>query len=65
MSMLKEKAYKLVEELSENQMKELIDFIIFLKLKTNKDALMDIQNASMSSTEFWDNAKDDEVWNNV
>jgi len=63
--MLKEKAYKLVEELSENQMKELIDFIIFLKLKTNKDALMDIQNASMSSTEFWDNAKDDEVWNNV
>jgi hypothetical protein len=37
---------------------------MFLKLKSDRTAIQDIEAASMSSTGFWDNL-DDEVWDNV
>jgi hypothetical protein len=57
--------YKLIEEIPENQIPEVIDFISFLKNKKDNEAFKDLTSASESSIEFWNNDIDDEVWNNV
>ena len=55
---------RLVNDIPETQLTDLIDFLMFLRLKNDKSAILDIENASLSSTGFWDNP-DDEVWGNV
>ena len=37
----------------------------YLKIKNERDILRELENASNSSIEFWNNDIDDEVWNNV
>ncbi|MCL2792091.1 MAG: hypothetical protein FWD87_03295 [Spirochaetaceae bacterium] len=54
----------LINDVPENQLPEIIDFLMFLKLKNDKMVIQDIAAASMSSIGFWDNP-DDEVWDNV
>ncbi len=56
---------KLVQEIPESQIPEVIDFIAFLKEKKDKKVFKDLEVASESSMDFWDNEVDDEVWNNV
>ncbi|SDJ06437.1 DUF2281 domain-containing protein [Natribacillus halophilus] len=56
MSRNKEKLLLLIEEMTEKEMEEVIDFI---KMKREKE------KASESSMEFWDNEVDDEVWNDA
>jgi len=56
---------KLVQEIPENQIKEVIDFITYLKMKKEKEIFKNLEVASESSMDFWDNDIDDEVWNNV
>ena len=51
-------------DVPESQLPDIIDYLIFLKLKNDKEATKDLMAASMSSTGFWDNP-DDEVWDNV
>lgn len=56
---------KLIDEIPESQIPEVIDFIMFLKIKKDKQIFKDLICASESSIDFWDNDIDDEVWNNV
>jgi len=65
MNTVKNKLLKLIEEIPDNQIAEVIDFISYLKLKREKALLKDLETASESSLDFWDNDTDDEVWNNV
>lgn len=57
---------KLIDEIPESQIPEIIDFITFLKnKKNNNEVFKDLLSASESSIDFWDNDVDNEVWNNV
>ncbi|SNX53688.1 DUF2281 domain-containing protein [Thermoanaerobacterium sp. RBIITD] len=56
---------KLIDEISESQMREVIDFILFLKNKQDNQEFKDLLSSSESSIGFWENDVDDEVWNNV
>ena len=55
---------KLIEEIPDNEVDEVIDFIGYLKLKHKKE-FKELEKASESSLDFWNNDIDDEVWNNV
>ena len=55
---------RLINEVPESQFTDVIEFLMFLKLKNDKSIIHDIETASISSTGFWDNP-DDEVWNHV
>jgi hypothetical protein len=59
-----EKINHLLHEVPKNQLHEVLDFLMFLRLKNDKAVLQDLEAASLSSTGFWDNP-DDEVWDNV
>lgn len=65
MNQAKEILYNLIEDIPENEMAEVIDFIGYLKAKREKELFKDLQKASESSLGFWNNDIDDEVWNNV
>lgn len=56
---------KLIDEITESQIPEVIDFIMFLKKKQDNKMFKDLICASESSIDFWDNDIDNEVWNNV
>lgn len=56
---------KLVQEMPDNQIPVVIDFIAFLKTKKEKKLFNELEMASVSSMDFWDNDIDDETWNNV
>ena len=55
----------LIEEISEENIPEVIDFIGYLKIKDEMKIFRELENASNSSMEFWHNDIDDEVWNNA
>ena len=54
----------LLNDVPENQLPDIIDFLMFLKLKNDNSVIVDVEAASMSSVDFWDNP-DDEAWNHV
>ena len=54
----------LLQETPESQFAEIIDFLMFLRMKNENSTIQDIAAASLSSTGFWDNP-DDEVWDHV
>jgi hypothetical protein len=56
---------KLIQEMPDNQIPAVIDFIAFLKLKKKQELFKELEMASVSSMDFWDNDIDDETWNNV
>jgi len=56
---------KLIDEIPESRIPEVIDFISFLKAKKENQVFKDLELASESSMDFWNNDIDDEVWNNV
>ncbi|MGB4438603.1 MAG: DUF2281 domain-containing protein [Sedimentibacter sp.] len=65
MNSAKRVLYELIEVTPDKDIPDIIDYIQFLKLKREKETFKDLQNASESSIEFWNNNIDDEVWNNV
>lgn len=65
MNNAKQILYKLIEEMPDNQVPEVIDFVSYLKSKNDKEVFKELEKVSESSMEFWNNAKDDEVWNNA
>jgi hypothetical protein len=65
MNTAKQILFNLIEEMPENELPEVIDFIGYLKLKKEKELYRDLKSASESSLKFWDNDIDDEVWNDV
>lgn len=56
---------KLIDEIPESQIREVIDFILFLKNKQDNQVFKDLLSVSESSIDFWNNDVDDEAWNNV
>lgn len=56
---------KLIDEIPEDQIHEVIDFIRCLKIKNERYMFKELEEASKSSMDFWNNDLDDEVWNNV
>jgi len=65
MNTAREYLHQLIEQINDKEIPEAIDFIEYLKLKKSKEEFNDLQDASQSSTGFWDNSIDDEVWNDV
>ncbi len=65
MNTAKKILFNLIEEIPENEISEVIDFIGYLKAKREKELYRDLQKASESSLDFWNNDIDDEVWNDV
>lgn len=65
MNIAKQILYKLIEEMPDNQVPEVIDFVGYLKSKNENEVFKELEKVSESSMEFWNNAKDDEVWNNA
>lgn len=65
MSISKERLLELIEDLPEKEIGELISFAGYLKMKREKEDFQDLMKASESSLAFWNNSKDDEVWNNA
>jgi len=59
-----ERITTLVREMPEQQLPEVIDFLMFLKYKNDLSLTSDLLQAGMSSTDFW-NTPDDEVWDYV
>ena len=59
-----EKINNMLHDVPESQLNEVLDFLMFLRMKSDNRAIFDIEAGSLSSTGFWDNA-DDEVWDNV
>ena len=65
MQAVKREIYTLVESLPDSQIAEIANFILFLKMRNENRTYKDLEALSVSSTEFWNNEIDDEVWNNA
>ncbi len=57
--------HKLIDEVEIKEIQEIIDFVEYLKIEKEKNNMKDLLYASKSSTDFWNNKIDNEVWNNV
>jgi len=56
---------RMIDELPDDMLSEIINYIAFVQ-KNKKDLIFkELEQASDSSMDFWDNSIDDEVWNNV
>ena len=56
---------RMIDELPDDILSEIINYIAFVQ-KNKKDLIFkELEQASDSSMDFWDNSIDDEVWNNV
>ncbi|MCL2420712.1 MAG: DUF2281 domain-containing protein [Defluviitaleaceae bacterium] len=65
MPVAKQKIYSLLETVPDSQLKEIVSFIMFIKMRDESGLFKDLEALSVSSTGFWDNEIDDEVWNNA
>jgi len=56
---------RMIDELPDDMLSEIIHYIAFVQ-KNKKDLIFkELEQASDSSMNFWNNSIDDEVWNNV
>ena len=62
---VKQIVYDIVETLSDSQLTEIINFMLFIKMREQNEFFRDLESLSVSSTDFWDNDVDDEVWNDA
>lgn len=65
MSVSKETLYKLIAEISPQDVEEVADFIGYLKMKRENILEKELSQAAESSLDFWNNDIDDEVWNDA
>ena len=71
----KQAIHNLLETIPEFQLREVVDFVTFLKKRNENPGVKNpgdgdltdknLARASLSSMDFWENTIDDEVWNNV
>jgi len=61
----KENLKLLIDKISENEAKEVLDFIGYLGMKRRGEKFKDLELASETSLGFWDNDIDDRIWNSV
>lgn len=57
--------HKLIDQIPSSEISEVLDFVQYLKQKKDKRDFAELTEASQSSTGFWDNELDDEVWNHA
>ena len=65
MQAVKQKILTIIEALSDSQLTETVNFMLFIKMREENRFLKDLESLSVSSTDFWDNNIDDEVWNDA
>lgn len=65
MSVSREEFKRMIDKIPDNDFEEVLDFIGYLNMKREREALNNLERASITSMEFWNNPVDDEVWNNV
>jgi len=58
----KENLKLLIDKISENEAKEVLDFIGYLSMKRRGEKFKDLKLASETSLKFWNNDIDDKVW---
>jgi hypothetical protein len=56
---------RMIEELPDEMLSEIISYIAFIQKNKKESVFRELEQASASSMEFWDNSVDDEVWNDV
>ena len=56
---------RMIDDLPEEMMTNVISYISFIKNEKKNQVFKDLEAASISSMNFWDNPTDDEVWNNA
>jgi len=61
----KQSIHNLVETLPGSLLPEVANFILFIKMRDEIGLYKDLEALSISSTDFWNNDIDDEVWNDV
>jgi len=61
----KQSVHNLVETLPNSLLPEVANFILFIKMRDEKGLYKCLETLSVSSTDFWNNEIDDEVWNDV
>jgi len=59
-----ERINSLLRDMPERQLPEVVDFLMLLRRRDDREIIQGIEAASLSSTHFWDNP-DDEVWDHV
>jgi hypothetical protein len=64
-SINREELKRIIDHIPEQDAIEVADFIGYLNTKREREALKNLEHASLTSMEFWNNSVDDEVWNNV
>jgi len=65
MSMNREELKRMIDRITEQEAAEVLDFIGYLNMKRELEALKNLEQTSITSMDFWDNPVDDEVWNDV
>ena len=56
---------RMIDELPDDMLSEIINYIAFVQKTKKEQIFKELEQASVSSMDFWDNPIDDEVWNNV
>ncbi|MEA1939597.1 MAG: DUF2281 domain-containing protein [Candidatus Caldatribacteriota bacterium] len=65
MKTTKENLRVLIDKISENEAKEVLDFVGYLNMKRRREKFKDLELASEISLGFWNNDIDNRIWNNV
>jgi len=61
----KQAVHNLVDTLPTSLLSEVASFIVFIKMRDENKLHRELEALSISSTDFWNNEIDDEVWNDV
>ena len=65
MSVNREELKRMIDHIPEQDAIEVLDFIGYLNMKRERETLKNLEQASITSMDFWNNPVDDEVWNDV
>ncbi|MCL2603189.1 MAG: DUF2281 domain-containing protein [Defluviitaleaceae bacterium] len=64
-ALAKQEVYNLIDTLPASLLQEAANFIAFIKIREERRLFKGLEALSVSSTEFWNNEIDDEVWNDA
>lgn len=65
MSVNRDELKRMIDRIPEQDAVEVLDFIGYLNMKRERETLKNLEEASMTSMDFWNSPIDDEVWNDV
>lgn len=65
MSTAKQIAIRMLDEVPDEMLTDIITYIAFIKSRHSSKVFQELEEASLSSTDFWNNPIDDELWNHV